>query len=245
MKVAVTQPNFIPWLGYFELLDYVDLWICYDNVVFPKGSYINRNKIKINNGHWKWITVPLQHFKLNTPINKLSLSNTDWPAQISRRISNNYRQAEYFPALIGEIQSLLVPRSDENNLARYNLRIIKNLCEWMSLKCDVITASEYFGEIKGTANAKMLFMLKEIGASKYYNFANGINANLYRIEDFKKNNIELYKQDYNHPSYPQTGEKGSSFMSHLSIIDLLFNDASPLERIREGRRWITIKSELG
>lgn len=235
MKIAITQPNFMPWIGYFDLLEIVDLWICYDNVGFSKGSFVNRNKIKIAHDQWKWITVPLERFPLNTPLNELVIDRSDWFAQLERRLDCAYRTTPCFHLIKKQLLPLLMPQKNERVLSRYNLRLINELCGWIGLKCNVINASEYFKNLSGDAHSKLLFMLKEVGAVEYYNFENGINANLYKIEDFNKNGIKLYKQNYQHPQYPQVG---NSFVSHLSIIDLLFNIEHPIDCIREGQNWI-------
>jgi len=237
MKVAITQPNFIPWLGYFDLLDTVDLWVSYDNVGLSKGSFVYRNRIKLKNGKKKWITVHLKRYAMNTPLNRVVLAHDGWWDAALRSLEDNYRDAPYYEDVMRRLGLLLPPRPGENVLSLYNHRLVLELRKTMGIRCESMFSSDLSNDLQGSAHEKVMTILKEVGATEFYNFANGIEAGLYDLNEFRENGVKVFKQDYAHPEYPQSS---GNFVPYLSAVDLLFNVASPLSVIRHGRNWTRV-----
>jgi len=110
MKVAIHQPNYLPYLGYFDKIRQADIFVFLDDAQFSKGSYTNRNRIKTSNGI-KWITVPLLKRKRKLPINRMIvqsplLPSSLWIIKHSYIIHNSYRNAEYFDLISAVINDI-------------------------------------------------------------------------------------------------------------------------------------------
>jgi hypothetical protein len=239
VKIALTQPNFIPWLGYFDLLDTVDCWISYDNTQVVKQSSIVRNKILSASNNLSWLTASLKKHSLKDQINKVELADITWHISNSNKIRNYYRKAKFFNDYIDEIVDILKPR--ETLLSLYNKRIIDALSSLIGIKYDSIEASSLVANISGDREDKILHIIEKLQPAEYYNFKKGVEMGFYSKKAFNKKGIALYKQDYIHPEYKQ--HHNIAFIPYLSIIDLIFNEgANSLEIIREGRNWIQITS---
>lgn len=236
MKLAITQPNYLPWLGFFDLLDETDLWVVLDNVQLSKQSFQVRNRVKAPDDSVTWLTVSTRSCPLRTLLNAVRLADSDWPLRHWRKIEDRYRRAAHFDELAPFLGDLLSPREDESTLARYNARVVRELCGVLGLAVETRVASDLVPELQGTAEEKVLALCKVVGPTSYYNSRRGVEAGLYRPEAFADAGLRLFKQDYQHPTYRQ---QGHTFRSHLSVVDLLLNEGSAaLSCLRQGRRWV-------
>lgn len=237
MRIAITQPNYLPWLGYFDLLDVVELWVSLDNAQFSKGSFIPRNRIKFSDEEWKWLTVRLKSVKNETLINQavLDKSNRWWEEHLNK-IKAYYAKSEYYEEVLNFLEQIIVPMPNEKYLSEYNTRIVTQLCSFIDIDIEVVFASDIITYLNGTAEEKVVKLCKKLNASSFYNFKTGVEEGLYSPATFSDNGITLYKHDYDHPTYRQLG---SVFMPYMSIVDLLFNEhPNALEIIRKGSKWI-------
>ncbi len=238
MKVAITQPNFLPWIGYFDLLDTVDIWVSYDNVQFPNRSYINRNQLKVCDDQYGWITVGIDKKTKKNFLNAISLNDSNWNKKNKFKIADYYRKAGHFNEIYKWLSEALTHKGRDDCLSHYNYRIIKRICHDIGLSVKIIQASMLGAPLTGNAQDKIITILKELGATEYFNFASGVEAGLYDPAVFTESGIAIYKQEYLHPQYPQIG---NVFMSHLSIVDLIMNCGhDSLAVIRRGRNWIKL-----
>lgn len=236
MKAAVTQPNYIPWLGYFELLDQVDTWVSLDNVQFVKRSVIVRNKIRKGKDDTQFLTVSVQKGSQNKRINDLSLNSDPWWEGHLNKLAEQYSRASQFERFYPHLEELLVPKESDTELGSYNQRVVQGLCAYMGIELEVLKASDIQPELEGTAQDKVMRILDEIRPDEYYNFKAGVEAGLYEGEAFRQRRMKLFKQDYQHPEYVQDQEP---FISHLSVLDLCMNHPpeEALSIIRSGRNW--------
>jgi hypothetical protein len=217
MVIGIHQPNFIPWLGFFYKIYSSDIFVLIDNVQFVKGSICNRNKIKNNVGDAVWITIPVKHSKgLMVNFNELEIGyEQKWQIKMQNQFTAAYQKAPYFNNYIDEIDSILL--SKYQSLAEINIYLIKYFCKVLDVNTPIYIASELKQEF-GQSNYLNLNITKYFGGDTYLS---GQGAKKYNDEElFKTNNIKLIYSEYNHPTYPQINGK---FISHLSIIDLLFN----------------------
>lgn len=238
MKLAITQPNYLPWLGYFDLLDVVDRWVVLDNVQLARRSFTVRNRVKLSEQKTSWLTVSLHRAPRSTPIkgSRLILERPWWEAH-ARRIEAAYRDATHFEEHFDWLREVITPRPDEETLARYNARVVLSLAARLGMDpIEVSFASALEPELTGSAQDKILALCDHFDTDAYYNFASGVREGLYQADAFAARGIQLYMHAFEHPEYPQLH---GAFTSHLSVLDALFNVGAPrtLELIREGSRW--------
>jgi hypothetical protein len=238
VRVAITQATYLPWLGYFDLLDQVDLWVSLDNVVLPRRSFISRNRIKLEGERTAWLTIPIEHDQHGLPLNQVTLPAGDWPAQHARRIAAQYADAPRHGAFFPGLRDALLPRDGER-LSHHNERLVAFLAGWLGIDTPRQRASELIPLLSGSAQDKILALASAAGAREIFNFAGGIDEGLYQPAAFAERGLKLWKHQYRHPEYPQSG---SGFVSHLSVVDLLMHQepAAALETVRRGSAWLEL-----
>ncbi|MCR4337180.1 MAG: WbqC family protein, partial [Candidatus Omnitrophica bacterium] len=217
MIATIHQPQYLPWLGYFDKAARADIFILLDDVQFKKNDWQNRNKIRTSQG-WQWLTVPVIH-DFGQTIMEVKINNqTDWRKAHFQAINLNYRKAPYFDQYIDFFRS--VYEREWEYLVDLNIFLIEKFIEFLGIKTRIVRSSKYHLEEKSTQRLIRLCNLVNVdtyiagaGGSAYANFG-----------EFEESRIHVIVQEYQHPVYPQlwqNSEKG--FMSHLAAIDLLFN----------------------
>lgn len=227
MKAVIVQPIYLPWMGYFGLIDIADTFVFYDDVQFVKQSWQQRNKIKTQNG-WIWLTVPVfQNF--GQKINEVKINNNlNWRDKHWKSIKHHYSKAPLFEEYMSIFEEIY--EKNWKYLVDLNVTLIKEITEILDLKTEFMFSSEL--NAKGTKTERLINILNKIGADEY---VSGPAAKSYiEIERFKNEGISLYWYEFNHPNYPQLY---GDFIPYLSVIDLLFNagnEAIKYINIREG-----------
>lgn len=215
MKIAIHQPNFLPWLGYFYKIANVDTFVLLDDVQFAKNSFINRNKIKTPQGV-HWLTLPvLQKGKSLQKINEVEIHNPKYVFnKILKTTQSSYAKAPFFQ----EIQDLLCSTLiDSSNICSLNEKLILAIVEYLNIECNIVLSSNL--SITETCPTKRLV-----------NICKTLNANTYlagfgsvKYQDnliFYENGIKTELYNFKHPIYNQLW---GTFTPNLSIVDLLFN----------------------
>lgn len=217
MIVAIHQPNYLPWLGYFYKIAWSEVFVFLDNVQYSKNSIINRNKIKTPQGA-AWLTVGvLTKGRLGQVIKEVDINNdTSWYRTHEKSISQNYSKAPYFR----NYQELFedVYRRRWEKLIHLNEALIKLNCDLLGIKATkFLRASEL--NVSGQSTELLISICKAIGADTYLS---GFGGKKYMDDKaFEEAGISLSYYDFEHPTYNQLwGE----FIPNLSIIDLLFNE---------------------
>jgi hypothetical protein len=213
MILFVHQPEYIPWLGFFDKLARCDTFVIYDDAQFQHGGFHNRNKIRTMHG-WEWLTVPITHGHPQT-IKDVKIAGVEWKKKQLSVIVNNYQKTPYFKEYFPLIKEAI--SSNHELLIGLNLHLIKILAEILNIKVKMVRSSEfpYLGKEK---NEKLVSMCKLIGADTYIAGSGGkayVNENLFSEAD-----ITIQWHNYEHPNYKQ---KYEGFQPNMSIIDLLFN----------------------
>jgi hypothetical protein len=236
MRIAVTQPSFMPWLGYFELLDYVDIWVSLDNVQLSRGSFVLRNRVRRPDGAVDWISVSIpRKCPLQTSIKDAPVSSNGWQERIIRRVESYYRGAPFHEHFGTRVAELLSSNTDVAGVAALNETIIHELSSWLGIEYEFHRASDLEPTLEGSPQEIVLSLANHFDADTYCNFAGGVDAGLYDAAAFAQKGMTLEKQAYTHPTYQQ---HAGGFEPFLSIIDLLFETGGEaLEIIRSGRRW--------
>lgn len=215
MKVGIIQSNYIPWRGYFDFVDDVDLFIIYDDVQYTKNDWRNRNKIKTANG-LIWLTVPvLFNFNKNTLIEDVKIDyKKDWVKKHIESVRFSYSKAPYFKTYADEFFNILNKKFD--TISGLNANIINWIMRELDIKTNIKMSSEY--NAVGTKTDRLIDILKKAGATSYLS---GPSAKSYlEVEKFREAGLELEYKVYDYPDYPQLYGK---FEPQVSVLDLLFN----------------------
>ena len=210
------QPTFLPWLGYFNLISRVDLFVILDSVQFESRSWQQRNKILIN-GISKWSTIPVTlPLGIATKINQVEINREHFSAEkFKSTIFHAYGKNHGYSYIESEIFPLIT--DEEKFLSDMNLRIIEKITQDLKISTKFLKSSEL--QAVGSKADLILNICKEV-KSKVYISPIGSQTYLDDFQGFEQNAIELEYQDYQHPVYSQ-GKR--EFISHLSIIDAIAN----------------------
>lgn len=221
MIVFVHQPEYIPWLGFFDKLARCDIYVIYDDAQYQHGGFHNRNRIRTQQG-WGWLTVPISHGHPQT-IKDVKIAGDQWRNKQLSIITNQYEKTPYFK----EYYPILKEAISFNHelLIGLNLHLIKAIAEILDIKAKMMRSSEfpYCGTEK---NEKLVSMCKFLGADTYLSGSGGKN---YVNENFfGEANINVHWHSYTHPTYKQ---RFDGFEPNMSIIDLLFNEGPKAKEI--------------
>lgn len=223
--VVIHQPDFIPYLGFFNRLLLADIYVILDNVQFErasKTSWIHRDQIKTQGGN-KWLTISTQKCHLDTKICDVKINyDTGWKKKHLNAIYSNYKKADGFKEVFPYIEKLYT--WDGESLAEFNIESIKMLINLFDIKINTIKSSDICAE--GKSNELIINILNKVGSHRYLS---GIGARDYYDEDiYIKSGIEVIWQNFKHPEYQQ---QYTGFIPYLSSIDLLLNCG--IEKSRE------------
>lgn len=226
--VGIHQPNFLPWLGFFDKIAKSDVFVLIDNVQFVKGHICNRNKIKNNQSEAVWITVPVSNKKgTDVNFNELPIAyEQNWGTSIINQIRGSYGGAPYFDRYMEKLSHYFTEK-EYDSLGDLNISLIKFCCTELGITTDLVTASQIDEEF-GTNNDLNIGICKYFEADTYLS---GQGAKKYNDEDqFEKAGIQLKYQQFDHPEYKQLFK---GFIPNLSVIDLLLNEGPDAGRFFE------------
>ncbi|MCI8314830.1 MAG: WbqC family protein [Lachnospiraceae bacterium] len=216
--VVIHQPDFMPYLGFFQRLIQADIYIVLDNVQYVRGSskaQTSRDKIKTINGE-KWINVGIQKTAFKSRINEIELSkDNQWRERSLNVIKENYRKADYFSEIYPYLETLYSLKC--NKMVEFNMASINMLIELFGIEdIEIIFASEL--SVIGKNNELVIELVKEVGCHRYLS---GTGARDYYIPElYEKAGIEVIWQKFEPPVYKQ---QFGEFIPYLSSIDLLLN----------------------
>jgi hypothetical protein len=213
MIVFVHQPEYIPWLGFFDKLARCDAFVIYDDAQYQHGGFHNRNRIRTPDG-WNWLTVPITHGHPQI-IKEVKISGDEWRNRQLSVIRRNYRKAPFFSDYFKVFEEAI--GFSHELLIGLNLHLIKAVANILDIKVNMIRSSE-FPHLGKEKNEKLVSICKHIGADTYMSGSGGkayVNEAL-----FNEANIKVRWHRYEHPIYAQAF---SGFEPNMSIVDLLFN----------------------
>ena len=216
-KVAIVQSNYIPWKGYFDLINLVDEFILFDDMQYTRRDWRNRNLIKTRAG-LKWLTIPVavkgNYFQ---KIKDTRVSDPGWAGQHWESIVHNYSKAQHFPQYRGLFEGLYLG-SHESFLSQINYAFLTAICKILGIDTRITWSDEYTS-VEGKTE-RLVNICKQAGAATYIS---GPAARDYIDQTlFNAANISLEYMDYS--SYPEYRQLFPPFEHGVSIIDLIFNE---------------------
>jgi len=220
MKIAIHQPNFFPWLGYFEKINKSEKFVFMDDVAVPKsgkGSWLNRVKLIID-GKPSWVTCPYIHEHGEQIIRDVKIDYSQgWQKKIERTIDSYYRKAPFYEEVIEVILNGIYRKIEF--LSEYNIQNIKYICSKIGITKEFIFQSN-LENINSSSTQQLIDIVKNVGGDTY--ICGGGASGYQEDELFKKSGVDLEYQNFVHPEFNQIGS--NQFIAGMSIIDVLFNN---------------------
>ena len=226
MIAAVHQPQYLPWLGYFDKIDRADVFVLLDTVQYKKNEFQNRNKIKTAQ-NWQWLTVPVKYHFPQT-IEEVPINNTvNWAHKHNQALLSNYAKSPYFSAHKDFFNTTFA--KDWEWLTNLNTHTVTGLIECLGISTPVERVTDW--ELSEDPTGRLVDICKQTGAETYLSGAGG--QEYLDMPQFEAAGIDVIFQTYQHPEYAQ---RFGEFEPYMSVVDLLFNcGPESLEIIRSGR----------
>lgn len=214
MTVAVLQSNYLPWKGYFDLIDACDTFVLYDIVQYTKNDWRNRNRIATKNGV-QWLTVPVRSQRLAQRIDEVEVADQRWAAKHWKTLQGTYARAPHFADYAAEFESLY-ESLDTVLLSEINTRFIKLICAMLGIDTRILSSADF--DLPADRNERLVAICNALGESTY---VSGPAAKSYLdVELFAAAGIDVRWVEYG--SYPEYPQFGTEFEHAVSIVDLLF-----------------------
>ena len=231
MKVAITQPTYLPWLGYFDLVDQVDMFVVLDTVQFEKQSWQQRNRIKTPTG-LQWLTAPvIFRCRLEQRIQDVEIRDAGFSAKHLRALELNYSRTLHFREHFATVRSIFQETHDGTRLIDLNLRVIRWFLDLLDIRTPLILASSLAQEGKRTQ--LLANFCRNLGVTQYLSPIGSAEYLLSEMDFFSAVNVEVLFHNYVHPEY----KLFPPFVPYASTIDLIFNEGyRAMEIIRSGRK---------
>lgn len=225
MKIGIMQPYFIPYIGYWQLLNAVDKYVIYDDVNFIKGGWINRNKILINKTP-QYFNIPMLGASPNKLINEVGVNHDQNVIKKNLRIVEAaYGKAPYFAEVFPLVEEML--RCGKDDIASYIVASIEIICKYLDIKTELVISSDIQKDNDLKGQEKVLEICRILNATDYYNAIGG--KELYSFAEFEKRGIKLHFLKRNGIRYQQFGD---DFYPDLSIIDvMMFNSVKEIKKL--------------
>lgn len=219
-KVAILQSDYIPWKGYFDIINSVDEFILYDDMQYTRRDWRNRNQIKTANG-MQWLTISVDtKGKYFQKINETKVSSHKWVHDHMRAIQLAYAHAPYFSQYMPFLENLYGKAESMDYLTDINRLFIEAICRELGIQTKITLSSDY--ELVDGKTERLAELVKSAGGNWYLS---GPAAKDYIVDEvFEQAGVELHYMSYEgYPEYPQLhGE----FTHNVTILDLLFMTGS-------------------
>lgn len=190
MRIAVSQSNYVPWLGYFSLMTKCDLFIVHDGLAFSKGSFRNRNRVGIDKLHW--ITVPVKKFVLGTPISQIEVTPSQWADLHIRRIEHLLGNLPFYESESKFFTSKLRSLQPLGSISKINIALIRSVIDYLDLQVQILTLDQDYDQQE--KNLRLVNLVRDYNGSCY---VSSIQANRYlRPSIFESFGINLIIENY-------------------------------------------------
>lgn len=217
LRVAIIQSAYIPWRGFFDLVDRCDRYVIYDRMQFVKRHWHNRNRVKSPRGA-EWLTIPVvTKSRYEQPIDEVEVSDHSWAERHWQTLRGHYARAAGFEAAAGWLEPLYEAAGRESRLARINELFLRAIADRLGITTTILRDDAL--NATGSKTARLLEVCQQLGATHYLS---GPAARSYLEEAaFTEAGIAVEWMSYaGYPAYPQ---RFGPFEPGVSIVDLLLN----------------------
>ena len=213
----ISQSNYIPWKGYFDMIASVDVFVIYDEVQYTKNDWRNRNLIKTKNG-LQWLTIAVKQESLSQAIYDTEVFKTNWRKKHIGTLRANYGKALYFSDFKERIFKIY--ELESTNLSEINLEFIKEICSILEIETKIIDSRSL--NLTGDKQERLVQACQQLESDIYLS---GPAAKSYIDEDFfASHQIKVEWMDYS--NYKTYNQLHPPFEHEVSILDLIFNEGS-------------------
>ncbi|MGE7020273.1 WbqC family protein [Solibacillus cecembensis] len=234
IKVALMQPYFFPYLGYFQLIHAVDEFIVFDQAQYIRRGWMNRNRILNAQKDSVFINVPVIKAPRDTKIKDITINNTmNWQEEIFHQLSY-YKNAPYYKNVLEFLNECLINNS--GNLSEFNTSLLRETCALLNIETNITILSQRFPNIDraDAADEWGIIVSKALNATEYINAIGG--KEFYSQQKYKENGLEI---KFINPILTPYEQYKNNFTPGLSIIDvMMFNDINNIKDMLETREVI-------
>ena len=226
MICSVHQPQYLPWLGYFDKIDKADVFVLLDTVQFKKNEWQNRNRIKTAQGV-QWITVPVL-YRFPQLIREVEINRREnWQHKQRQTILSNYRKAPCWSMLEPFFEEIFSSQWD--TIAKLNIHVVKRLAAILGIETPLFVASD-MGAFPEDPDERLIAMTRHFDADTYLAGSGG--HDYMNLEKYRESGVDVIFQEYRHPVYEQLY---GDFEPFMSVIDLIFNHGKESLNIIRGK----------
>ena len=225
-KIGITQPHYIPYIGYFSLIKNVDIFVMLDNVKYIKQEWKNRNKIRFDpyTNKTRWLTISINKINENFLIKDIKISNAENIIYDHLKlIKNSYLKSPFFEDIFIIYNKIINNLQNKDlDLGQINFLFIEEICSYLEIDTLIKFSSNIIENKMKDKNTYTLEIIEKCDADIY--IANNKSFEYLNVEKFNKNKITCIKQNYDYPNYLQSyRRKDLKFISNLSIVDTICN----------------------
>jgi hypothetical protein len=233
MKIAIMQPYFFPYIGYFQLINAVDKFVIYDDVNYINKGWINRNNIIVN-GKAHLFTIPLKDASQNKLINEIYLSEeSKWRINFLKTIDQNYKKAPFFAPVFPFIEEII--NFNCNKIAELIVYSLQTLIAYLKIKTELVASSSIYNVADYKGQERILAICKKENSNHYINPIGG--QDIYSKELFDSEGVKLNFLKTNPITYTQYKNE---FIPWLSMIDvIMFNSPDQIHSYLNNYQLIT------
>ena len=217
-KIAILQSNYIPWIGYFDIINTVDIFVIYDSVQYTKNDWRNRNQIKTANG-LTWLTIPITTSKSSTQrISEAKIADSLWTKKHWKSIESSMAKAPFFEVFREDWLSWYQAANELEHIHDVNLLFLKGIRGQLGIKSEFLLDSDisYSGQ---TPTGKLVSICDSLGADTYITGPAGLNY--LDKESFSERDIQIEVMQYGY--YKAYKQNHGEFTHNVSVLDLLAN----------------------
>lgn len=213
--VSIHQPNYLPYLGFFDKIKKSNIFVLLDTVRFSRSEFYHRNRIRTNEG-WIWLTIPVKR-EFGTKINEIKVANQHWQKKHWKSIATSYSRTpswdKYSPSLCKFYESTY------EKLVDINIPLIKWFIEQLGISSKIVLASELNPDESLTSTDLLIEIIKKTGCNVY--LSGPMGRGYLDERKFAENGLKLIYQKFEHPTYKQVY---SGFIKNMSALDFMFNN---------------------
>lgn len=224
MKTAIMQPYFLPYIGYWQLIASVDLFVIYDNIQYTKKGWFNRNRF-LKNGKDALFSIPLKKDSDYLNVCERFISTEFDKKQLIAQFKNAYAKAPYLKEVMPLLEEII--NCEEENLFKYIYNSVKKICDYLDIDTTIVISSTLDIDHNLKGPKKVLALCVALGATTYINTIGGVD--LYDKAEFKSSGLELNFIKSKAIEYKQFDDE---FVPWLSIVDILmFNKKEDIKKM--------------